>query len=153
MSTITNLWANENLPIHDGLYTAAGDSYTVRLDPAGPPGIEIPGTFDLDEFLKPDPDWLTSIDVQGELELPDGTGWLFRGEGSYGSEGFFGRYDQDKNLVWVMYFERSNPFIDIKLSGTVATFTSSSDVTVSVDVDRPWVDISRGSSQAGREET
>jgi hypothetical protein len=141
MSTIGTLWADETLPIRDGLYTAAGDSYAARLDPTKPGGVAITGKFDLDEFLASDPDNVTSIDMHWPVELPDDAGWVFKGEGSYGSEGFFGRLDKDKKLVWVMYFERSNPFVDITVSADVAIFTSSSDITVSVYLDRPWVEI------------
>jgi hypothetical protein len=158
MSTITSLWAAGRLPIHDGLYTAAGEQYNVRINPAKPGGIEILDKFDLDAFLKSDPDWLTTIDITGEVELRAGAGWLCRGEGSYGSEGFFAHLNQDKNLVWVVYLEESNPFVDITVAGNVATFTSSSDIRISVDIARPWAELPDASietvldSDKGREE-
>jgi hypothetical protein len=138
MSTITKLWAAGNLPIRDGLYTAAGESYAVRLDAAAPGGLEILAPFDLDAVLAPDPDYVTSIDITGWTELPGGAGWLCRGEGSYGSEGFFARTDAARNLTWVIYLEESNPVIDISVSGGVATFTSSSEIVIRVEIDRPW---------------
>jgi hypothetical protein len=147
MSTITSLWAQENLPIRDGLYTASGEAYSVRIDPARPGGIEIGDTFDVDALLKSDPDYLTAIDITGTTELPNGTGWLVRGEGSYGSEGFFGRLDKDKNLVWVIYIEESNPFVTMTASGNTATFSSSSDISISVDIDRPWIELSHTKEQ------
>lgn len=149
MSTISSLWAAGNLPIRDGLYTAADEAYSVRISRETPSGIEIGEKFDVDAFVKSDPDWLTTIDITGETELPGGAGWLCRGEGSYGSEGFFGRLDNGKNLVWVVYLEESNPFIGIEIIGNAARFTSSSDVSITVDIDRPWD--APGADQEGRE--
>lgn len=59
------------------------------------------------------------------------------GEGSYGSEGFFGRLDHHKNLLWVVYIEGSNPFVDVSVGGTAATFISSSGVSITVDLETP----------------
>lgn len=143
MSTITSLWADEHLPIRDGLYTAAGDSYSVRIDPAKPGGIEVGEKFDLDTLLKADPDWLTTIDITRQTELPGGGDWLCCGEGSYGSEGFFGRLGRAKNLIWVIYLQESNPFIGIEVTGRIARFTSSSDISISVEIDQPWLELPR----------
>jgi hypothetical protein len=144
MSTITSLWAEETLPIRDGLYAASGESYSLRLNPAVPCGAEITGTFDLDAFLESDPDWLTTIDITGKTALPNDSGSLgslVYGEGSHGSEGFFGRLDKDQNLAWVLYLEESNPFVKVTVNGQTATFTSSSDIAISVNIDHPWTDL------------
>jgi len=92
--------------------------------------------FNLDEALDADPDWLTSIDVTRETGLA-GAGYLCCGEGSYGSEGFAARLDEHKNLAWVIYLEESNPFTDIVIAGMTATFSSSSGVSITVDIYRP----------------
>jgi hypothetical protein len=84
--------------------------------------------------LSVDPERRTVIDMTVVKALPDGSGYLCAGEGSYGSEGFFGRLGQDRNLVWVVYLEESNPFVDAVVDdGRRAKFTSSSGVSIAVE--------------------
>ena len=141
ITVIKNLWLAENLPIRDGLYRAAGMSRTVRIDPTVPGGLVVLESFDLDAFLRADPEWLTAIDVLVRQTLPDGSGYLCGGEGSYGSEGFFGRLDRHQELVWVVYLQRSNPITEIAVDGEHATFTSSSGLSITVDLTSPEFDL------------
>ena len=135
MVTIERLWAAEELPIRDGLYRAEGTSRSVRLDSTLPGGLAVLEKFDLDGFLCENPDDLTSIDVT--LDLPFSVAgtvcYLLCGEGSYGSEGFFGVLDESRNLVWVVYLEHSNPFITGNLGGTQLSVTSTAGLTLTVD--------------------
>lgn len=142
MNTLSELWNMGRLPIRDGLYISSGDAYSVQVAPVAPGGIEIVGSLDLDALLSADPDWLTSIDITKEAEIEGGAGRLVAGEGSHGSEGFFARVDDDGNLRWVVYLEDSNPFIDISVSDDEATFTSSSGVSITVDINRPEIGMS-----------
>jgi hypothetical protein len=80
---------------------------------------------------------VTSIDTTWQAPVPGGGGYLCCGEGSYGSEGFFCRLDQHKSLVWVVYLENSNPFVDASVSNTSATFTSSAGVAITVNLGAP----------------
>lgn len=130
---IAELWRAGRIPIVDAVHLASGRSYEVELE-AGK--LALVEEFDLAEQLAEDPDWVTAADVTGELAVPGG-GFLCRGEGSHGSEGFFARLDADRQLVWLVYLEESNPFADIELDGTTATFTSTSGVRVTVDIDHP----------------
>ncbi|MFH8488715.1 hypothetical protein [Streptomyces longisporoflavus] len=136
-SAISALWDSEQLPIRDGLYLASGVSYAVRGGSTPSEGLEILDEFDLEAVMREDPDWVTSFDITREVELPGPGGYLCCGEGSYGSEGFFARIDQDRRLVWVVYLEESNPFTGVEVEGSRAVFTSSSGVRISVDVNRP----------------
>ena len=140
-SLIERLWLADNLPIQDGLYRADGAAYGVRVDASAEGGLKILAPFILEEFLSLHPDMVTSIDTTLEKPLPHGDGYLCCGEGSYGSEGFFGRLDQHRNLVWVVYLENYNPFIDASISNTSATFTSSTGVSITVNL---------GTSEFGR---
>lgn len=134
---IERLWQAENLPIQDGLYFADGSAYGVRLDSSVKGGLKILDPISVEDFMARDPDMVTSIDVTLRKPLPNNLGYVFCGEGSYGSEGFFGRLDQDANLVWVVYLEYSNPFIDASIKNAEVTFSSSSDVSVSVNLESP----------------
>jgi hypothetical protein len=131
---INDLWQSGRLPIEDAVFYADGRSVAVEVSEAGLVAVE---EFDLAEVLAEDPEWLATVDVTGEHELPDGAGFLVRGEGAYGSEGFFGRLDGRRELVWVCYLSEGNPFVDIAVDDGTATFTSTSGVSVTVDIDRP----------------
>lgn len=136
-SLIERLWLADNLPIQDGLYRADGTAYGVEVDASAPGGLKILAPISLEEFLSLDPDMVTSIDITVKKPLPRDAGYVFSGEGSYGSEGFFGRLDQDNNLAWVVYLEYSNPFIEATINGVHVTFTSSSNVSITVDLESP----------------
>ncbi|NEB06453.1 hypothetical protein [Streptomyces sp. SID13726] len=136
MTAIERLWEDFELPITDALHYADGHSYDVALAPDTPTGFAVLASFDLDEVLESDPSWVSSVDGLAAVDLGE-NGLLWGGEGSYGSEGFVARLTTDRSLMWAMFFAESNPFSRIRLSGTVATFTSTSGFEVSVDIDDP----------------
>lgn len=133
-SLIERLWLADNLPIQDGLYRADGATYGVQLDASAKGGLKVLAPFSLEEFLSLHPDMVTSVDTTVERPLPDGSGYLFCGEGSYGSEGFFGLLDQHRKLVWVVYLENSNPFVDASVGDAGAIFQSTADVSITVNL-------------------
>ncbi|MDT0342906.1 hypothetical protein [Streptomyces litchfieldiae] len=61
MSAIVSLWAEEQLPIKDGLYLASGTSVATELAPASDAGVAFLEPFDLDAELRADPGRVTSI--------------------------------------------------------------------------------------------
>ncbi|WP_079038743.1 hypothetical protein [Streptomyces sp. NBRC 110028] len=136
MSEIERLWGDFLLPIRDALHFPDGHSYDVTLAPETSRGLQILAPFDLNAMLASDPNWTSSVDGLNELDL-EGSGFLWAGEGSYGSEGFIARLTIDRTLVWAIFFEESNPFQEIRLSGTTATFTSTSGIDITLNIDDP----------------
>jgi hypothetical protein len=120
-SLIERLWLADTLAIKDGLYRADGVAYGVQIDASIEGGLKIQAKFSAKEFLSRHPDMVTSIDTTREVLLPHGEGYLCCGEGSHGSEGFFGRLGPHKDLAWVVYLEDSNPFVDIAIGDADAT--------------------------------
>jgi hypothetical protein len=129
VTAISALWRKEQVPIEDGLFLADGAAYEVDVVNGR---LRIGAPFDLDSLLAADPTWVASIIVTREVPIPDGL--LCAGEGSYGSEGFFARLDTNRNLVWVVHFQESNPFTEISVHGNEATFTSTSGVSAIVNL-------------------
>jgi hypothetical protein len=137
LSAIERLWADYQLPELDGLHFSDGRSYEISLDADAASGMRFGGSFDLEEVLAEDPDWVTDIGRNRSVPLADG-GFLWGGEGvSHGSYGFCGRLHADHTLVWVLFFEDSNPFTDIRVSGNTAVFQSTSGISITVDIDDP----------------
>lgn len=91
--------------------------------------------WDLTEFMAEEPDWLTSIDITGETRIPGG--YVCAGEGSYGSEGFFARLNEDRSLVWVCYLSGSNPFDELLVEAPTLTAKSTSGLSITVSLDAP----------------
>jgi hypothetical protein len=135
--TLADLWRDEQLPIEDALYLADGTAYDVEVNPETPGGFEVGDQFDLAVLLDADADWMASIDPMREVKLPGGAGYLCSGEGSHGSDGFFARLDSAGNPMWVLFLTNGNPFLDIAVEGTKATFTSTSGVSLTLDIDHP----------------
>ncbi|MEU9298874.1 hypothetical protein [Streptomyces sp. NPDC048269] len=136
MTTIERLWEDFQLPIRDALHFADGRSCDVDLDSDVPSGLKVLAPFDLDEMLESDPSWVSSVD--GLVSVDVGSkGLLWSGEGSYGSEGFIARLTVDRALIWAIFFTESNPFDRTQLSGNVATFSSTSGIEITVDIDDP----------------
>ncbi|WP_329105018.1 hypothetical protein OG792_31400 [Micromonospora sp. NBC_01699] len=133
--SIVDLWLSGCLPIKSGLYRADGVARAVRIGSGQPSDLELLDSFSLDAVLAADPEYVSRVDITLECELRDGSGYLVCGEGSYGSEGFFGQLDVDRRLVWVVYLEDSNPFIDVVVESTSAIFTSSAGLIVRVYLD------------------
>jgi hypothetical protein len=133
-TSIVDLWAAGCLPIKSALYRADGAARSVRVDRGQPGRLKLLEVFSVEAFLAADPECVSHIDVTVERVLPDNSGYLFCGEGSYGSEGFFGRLDSGKRLVWVVYLENDNPFVGVFVESTFAIFTSTSGLAVGVDL-------------------
>jgi hypothetical protein len=138
MSAIDDVWADGKLPIRNALYFS-GDvgSYDASLDPEAPCGLRILDAFDVREMLSEAPDWVTVIDPLTEIRMKDGD-FLWAGGTAWGSDGFIARVREDESLVWAVLFQDSNTFEDdIQVSGRCATFRSTADVTITVDIDDP----------------
>jgi hypothetical protein len=138
MSTITTLWAERELLVQDGLYFGTGEAVRAELAPGSDTGLRLTEPFDPAAELRADPENVTSVDISAFETLPDG-GRLVCGDGSWGAEGFFGRLTADDEVRWLMYFEDSNPFAEITRYGSIATFWSTSAVTITVNIDDPRV--------------
>ena len=138
MSATDEVWAHGKLPIRNALYFSGGGwSYDVSLEPEAPGGLRILDAFDVREMLSESPNRVTVIDPLTEIRVKDG-GFLWAGGTAWGSDGFIARIRADESLVWAFLFQDSNPFEDdIQVSGQYATFHSTSEVTITVDVDDP----------------
>lgn len=147
LSAIESLWENFRLPIRDSLYIHSGESYDVAYSSTEPSSLHVISPFDLEAELEADPDWTSEVDGMKSTDLPGG-GLLWAGDGSYGSEGFFARLTTDRLLVWAVFLMDSNSFTEIIVSGGTATFISTADVVITVNIDDP-----RGMPRAGTEPT
>jgi|GEM_PF-828583 len=68
----------------------------------------------LDELLSNDSELWSEMQVNGELNLPEGSKILF-GEGEMGNEGFIVKLDSENNFEWSFFSTDSNPFIKAEI--------------------------------------
>ncbi|WP_076970679.1 hypothetical protein [Streptomyces sparsogenes] len=136
MRDLERLWQELRLPIRDALHFANGDSYDVTLASDKSSGWKVLAPFGVGDMLASEPDWTSSVDGLISMELGQG-GALWGGDGAYGSEGFVARLAPDRSLIWAIFFMESNPFEEIQLFDEIATFTSTSGIKVTVDINDP----------------
>ncbi|GAA3589244.1 hypothetical protein GCM10023078_16130 [Gibbsiella greigii] len=134
---IVNLWKNESLPIKDAIYFSDDSSFFCKITSYPVPHIEKGGEFDLLKFYEENADEVTNIDCLKEIRLSN-NGYCCIGEGSYGSEGFIACLDKDKNLIWVIYSENSNPIINVfEDAEGVIIAESSAEFRLKINIDNP----------------
>lgn len=138
MTSIDELWAVRKLPIRNALHFPGDEgSYDVVQDPYVLGCLGVREAFDAPKLIAEDPRWLAKLMPLNEVALEDG-GFLWGGESSWGSDGFFARVRSDDSLVWVVFFMDSNPFEEgIEVFGKCAKFHSSSEISFTVDIDDP----------------
>lgn len=134
---IVNLWENETLPVKDAVYFSNGEAFSLKITSYPLPNIQRNGWFDLHDFYEANKEEITEIDVFKVIQLSNGY-YCCIGEGSYGSEGFIAYLDSNKSLVWVIYSESSNPFINVDEDDSGNIFVeSSARVKLKININNP----------------
>ncbi|EBF5850089.1 hypothetical protein FH026_12505 [Listeria monocytogenes] len=137
MIRINDLWNREELLIKNGIHFSDGSGVEVEISYYPVPDIKKGHYFSFLDVYKEDQENMTKIDVFKEIKLSNGF-YCCVGEGSYGSEGFVTYLDERKNLLWVLYSETSNPFVNImeECEGIVVA-ESSANFKIRLDVNKP----------------
>lgn len=136
-SVIESLWSRESLPIKSGIYYANDVSIEIDVLHYPKKNIVKGSYFILSKFMEENPDHTTTIDGLYRFYIKD-VGIFICGEGAHGSEGFFTHLKPNGGLVWVAYFEESNPFIKIDYEGkNDIILTSSAGYKLKVPITRP----------------
>ncbi|EII6507552.1 hypothetical protein LHT27_004519 [Salmonella enterica subsp. enterica serovar Kentucky] len=137
MKNIIQLWEDNLLPIKDAIYFSNGRSFLCKIMDYPTLHIERNGEFDFSAFYEKNKDEVTDIDKFREIKLANNR-YCCVGEGSYGSEGFVAYLDENKNLVWVLYSEESNPFINVsEYIPDIIIVESSSNIRLKININNP----------------
>ncbi|ECX5102165.1 hypothetical protein F6H62_21880 [Salmonella enterica] len=137
MKNIIQLWEDNLLPIKDAIYFSNGRSFLCKIMDYPTLHIERNGEFDFSAFYEKNKDEVTDIDKFREIKLVNNC-YCCVGEGSYGSEGFVAYLDENKNLVWVLYSEESNPFINVsEYIPDIIIVESSSNIRLKININNP----------------
>ncbi|EJI3495537.1 hypothetical protein NEU90_002889 [Salmonella enterica] len=137
MKNIIQLWEDNLLPIKDAIYFSNGRSFLCKIMDYPTLHIERNGEFDFSAFFEKNKDEVTDIDKFREIKLANNC-YCCVGEGSYGSEGFVAYLDENKNLVWVLYSEESNPFINVsEYIPDIIIVESSSNIRLKININNP----------------
>lgn len=137
MNQVLALWAERLVVARQGVYFRDGSArLLVDEGPAAGGGVRLGEPFDVDAVLEADEDFTTSVDAVLVEAVHPGSGRVLQGgECDHGSEGYFALLNPDRTLLWIAFFENSNPFTVIDVHKDVATVSSSNgkDVTVRLD--------------------
>ncbi len=137
MKNIIQLWEDNLLPIKDAIYFSNGRSFLCKIMDYPTLHIERNGEFDFSAFYEKNKDEVPDIDKFREIKLANNC-YFCVGEGSYGSEGFVAYLDENKNLVWVLYSEESNPFINVsEYIPDIIIVESSSNIRLKININNP----------------
>jgi len=137
MNTIQKLWKKEQIPIKDGIYFNSGKAFELYFTSYPSPILKVKEPFDLEEFLEKNQEELSYVDITCKLKLPNNH-TLVSGEGSYGSEGFIGYLDKNKEPIWLIYSESFNPIISLtKLDSKIKADSSLLGISFILDIDNP----------------
>jgi hypothetical protein len=136
-SIIVELWKNGELPIKNALYFVDGRAGLIDIIFYPYPKLLKLGDFDFNDFYEKNKNETTTIDIVKKIQLSD-VGYLCIGEGSYGSEGFIACLDSKEDLIWVVYFENSNPFVSATILGDLTVvIESSAGFRLKIDTKKP----------------
>ena len=134
---IVKLWNNGQLPIKDAIYFSSGESFSLKIATHSSTLLQKGDFFNLYDLYHKDESEITNIDILNEIKLSNDY-YCCVGEGSYGSEGFIAYLDINRELIWVMYFEESNPFFNItEYSPGNILAESSANVKLNIKLSRP----------------
>lgn len=136
MNQVLTLWEERLVLVRQGIYFQDGSARELTIEPTAVGGMSVGDPIDVDAVLSDDPEDTTSVDAVLAEAMVRGSGRvLLAGECDYGSDGYFALLEPDRSLLWLAFFDSSNPFVTIDLHGNVAVLRSSNGTTVSVRTD------------------
>jgi hypothetical protein len=134
MQSIQDLFRAERWPIVSGVYFDSGEVVLIEYarDLWICPGAR--STLESIVEMGRGMNWLnglfTAEDPRSDLRVECG-------EGSHGPEGFVALSRRDGHLMWLAYFEHSNPFVTAAIEGGRINATSNLGHRWSFPIDRP----------------
>ena len=128
---IQDRWREEKAPIIDGVLFASGDIALFRYEWIAEPSIGVRAVATgqhttLQEFLDAKPGFWTALTELGSVPWLEGGLRIVCGGGGFGADGYVGACVADTNyLLWLAFFQESNPFDEITLEGATAIARST----------------------------
>jgi hypothetical protein len=123
------------VPYVEGFFRADGTVRRIDYDGQQLSWFELGPPFVPD--WEHDPDDLAEVDWADRAFLAHDPGSVCCGEGPMGADGFFARLDPQGTPLWVAFMTNSNPFLQVRVEDTVATFTNNLNRSLAVDLDHP----------------
>ena len=143
MTLTQQQWINKEWPIRNGLYF--DDESLILLDLGMPwdtglkaVSITISGTERISGLKEIQDGFFSRLAITCEDHYPALDRKVCGGEGSRGSDGFvaLSKISSDK-LIWLAFFECSNPFIKVSSSGGFVTAVSNLQLIWSFPIQKP----------------
>lgn len=142
MNEIVNFISNLEAPIINGVVYPSGDLtlLDIQINWDLPIKYKVLGAFHttVNDFVVKNDLYFSSCTITSHIVCNSESIEIFAGEGSYGSDGFVAVADSgSKKLIWLAFFECSNPFIDLTIKGKVIYATSTLNCLWMFDIDNP----------------
>jgi hypothetical protein len=140
---IEQLWADGEMPFHDGLYRPDDTGLELHVEGPGayhpdagqPIPFRLAGPLDVARAMEEG--GTIEVDTCFETPLPDGSGWMYGGGSGMGNIGYLARLDADRSLRWLAVMFYSNPFVGVHHEGATAVFTNDWNNRLTLDLTVP----------------
>lgn len=133
-ASISAAWSAETCPILNGIYFASGRVVLLDLTggerPPYAPRVSVSAETSFDEVRsRADTQW-TYLNALGSREDSSRRLGVIFGEGGFGGDGFVAVVElgTDK-LIWLAFFDRSNPFVSGEFEGDVVVVVNNAGMT------------------------
>jgi hypothetical protein len=148
MNTLIAQWAEGKVPILNGVIEASGRVHLVRaIDPPRSLPLALPLEQEVDFALLPEAAWTSALPFEKVID-PAAKIIAVVGECGMGSDGFVAvqAADQPQSLLWLAFFDFSNPFESVRFDGGLLKATNNLNEEWSFALSAPWqVEIRRAS--------
>ena len=125
LSKIQEQWTEQRCPIINGILFASGRIAWINVDEKFDGGslyyaLDQPSETSITELIEEGELQWTDLTILKELSS-EGSNLLVQiGEGAMGGDGFVATSDRaSKKLLWLAFFENSNPFVDVEITDDV----------------------------------
>ena len=140
IQTIQTLWSNCTVPLIDGLLFGGGNYLELTYDL-----IHLDrGKFafrcdrseyrDVANFLE-DLSWVAVVDSFSSYRVDRGL--VTVGDGTQGGDGFIALENNESQLEWLLFLQRSNPFVAVSVVDEIVIATSELGYDLKIPLDHP----------------
>ncbi len=130
---IDNLIDNFECPLVNAIFFPNGDMLVLKNSNFN---IDVLCESTIDSFFKYNShDSVSRFDILNKFASNDYI--VSVGEGSFGGDGFVRLDDNNGNLIWFLFLDNSNPFINAEVKNDCIEVVSTSDVKIRIPINKP----------------
>jgi len=138
--TLQKEWEDERCPLINGVIFRDGHvrRLEIKRSNEGAVNLEDLGVIRLADFLRIDPERVSTLTELCYQDLADRRLRISAGGGSFGGDGFIGVSELDTNEIkWIIFFDNANEFLKVGVRGQIIEAENSLSEVWRVSVNNP----------------